>query len=299
VVIESTAYSACLRVARQHYENFPVASRLVPRDMRPHLAAIYAFARVADDFADEESRSDAARLALLDDWARRLRTATRASETRPGVSSPPSESTSDSMTGAIFVALAATIRRCHLDVQLFEDLLSAFRQDVLVKRYDTWDRLLDYCRRSANPVGRLVLSVAGCRDPELFALSDAVCTALQITNFCQDLERDWAKGRLYVPATIMSAHSAREDQLDRRPLAPAWRAALRDVGSRTRELFEAGRPIAGRVDGRLRWELRMTWLAGMRVLNRLERGGFDVFRERPSLGWRDAAPLAWQMLTWR
>ncbi len=299
MVVESAAYAACQRVARQHYENFPVASRLLPRGMRRHVAAIYAFARVADDFADEEARSDAARLALIDDWGRRLHAAVEVDESRPTVSLPADQVGGEPITAAIFVAVAATIRRCDLDVRLFDDLLSAFRQDVLVKRYDTWTALLDYCRRSANPIGRLVLTVAGYRDPQLFGMSDAICTALQLTNFCQDLERDWLKGRLYVPAAIMRLHEAREDQLDRRPIAAAWRETLHEVANRARALFEIGRPIAGRVDGRLRWELRMTWLGGVRVLDRLERDAFDVFRRRPSLGWRDAMPLVWRLMTWR
>jgi hydroxysqualene synthase len=297
VVIES-AYAACLSLARQHYENFPVASRLVPRGMRPHIAAIYAFARVADDFADEGSRSDAARLALLDDWRGRL-LATVRKEVATG-SAVGVEPTQDrSTTAAIFVALDATIRRCDLDVQLFADLLSAFRQDVLVKRYETWEDVLDYCRRSANPIGRLVLAVAGYRDPDVIAMADAVCTALQLTNFCQDLARDWNKGRLYIPRSIFEARGAREDDLDRRQLTSAWREALGEVGARTRALFEEGRPLVDAVSGRLRWELRMTWLGGVRVLDQLDRAGFDVFRSRPSLGWRDAMPIAWRTLRWQ
>jgi len=297
VVIES-AYAACLRVARQHDENFPVASRLLPSEMRPHIAAIYAFARIADDFADEGSRSDSARLALLDDWRRRL-LATR--QEAPAESAQPgSESIADDSTPvAVFVALAATIRSCHLDMQLFDDLLSAFRQDVLVKRYENWEDVLEYCRRSANPIGRLVLAIAGCRDPQASAMADAVCTALQLTNFCQDLERDWTKGRLYIPRSIVCAHGAREHDLDRRQLTPAWHDALHEISSRARVLFDVGRPISDVVRGRLRWELRLTWLSGVRVLDRLERAGFDVFHARPSLGWRDVMPLFWRMMTWR
>ena len=287
-MVIDAAYAVCLRLARRHYENFPVASRLVPREMRPHIAAIYAFARIADDFADEGSRSDDARLALLDDWGRRLHAA----------AAGEAGDAQDPDVAAVFQALGATIRRCDLDVRLFDDLLSAFRQDVLVTRYETWEDLLEYCRRSANPVGRLVLSVAGYRDPRTAAMSDGVCTALQLTNFWQDLDRDWQKGRLYVPASVVSACGAREDDLGRRRMTPEWQRAMRDLSGRTRGLFERGRPIADAVRGRLRWELRATWLGGVRVLDGLERCDFDVFRARPSLGWRDAAPIGWAVVTW-
>lgn len=287
MVVEA-AYAVCRRLARQHYENFPVASRLLPSSARHHVAAIYAFARIADDFADEGDRPDAARLALLDDWQRRLQKAASGRVEDDG-----------SDASAIFTALGATISRCSLEPQLFVDLISAFRQDVLVKRYETWDELLDYCRRSANPVGRLVLRIAGYREPRLDALSDSVCTALQLTNFWQDLEVDGRKGRLYVPLALVRAAGANERDLGRRRFTPEWRATLAAAVQETRAFFAAGRPIADAVRGRLRWELRATWLGGLRILDRLEAGGFDVFRHRPTLGWRDAPPIAWRFLTWR
>jgi squalene synthase HpnC len=257
--------------------------------MRPHIAAIYAFARMADDFADEGDAPDEARLGRLDDWQRRLHAAAA------GRSLEPAGTTAD----AVFTALGATIRRCELDVRLMDDLLSAFRQDVLVKRYGTWADVLDYCRRSANPVGRLVLAVAGVRDERAAAESDAVCTALQLTNFWQDLERDWRKGRLYVPLEVLGATGAAEADLDGRSLTPAWRRALAEMARRTRESFEQGRGVADHVHGRLRWELRATWLGGVRILDLLERTDFDVFRRRPTLGWKDAGPIAWGMIGWR
>ena len=287
-MVVAAAYARCLHLARQHYENFPVASRLLPASARPHIAAIYAFARLADDFADEGQRSDAARLALLDDWGRRLHEAA-------GGASEPEESDA----GAIFLALGDTMRRCGLEVQLFDDLLSAFRQDVQVKRYETWADVLDYCRRSANPVGRLVLRIAGYRDAALDRDSDAVCSALQLTNFWQDLERDWQNGRLYVPLAVVRETGADVRDLQRRRMSPEWRAALAIAARETRTLFAAGRPVADRVSGRLRWELRATWLGGTRILDRLESSGFDVFRSRPTLGWIDATRIGWQTLTWK
>jgi phytoene synthase len=169
---------------------------------------------------------------------------------------------------------------------------------VRVKRYATWNDVLDYCRRSANPVGRLVLRIAGYASPQLDRESDAVCTALQLTNFWQDLERDWNKGRLYVPADELAATGAREEDLDRRRWTTEWRATLARVAARTRELFADGRPVADHVRGRLRWELRLTWLGGVRILDSLERRGFNVFDRRPTLSVADAPSLLWRAWSW-
>jgi squalene synthase HpnC len=287
VVIDS-AYATCLRLARQHYENFPVASRLLPRALRPHVAAVYAFARVADDFADEGRHAATDRLTRLDDWRERLDAAIAGRTTDDG-----------SDASAIFLALGETMRRFALEPRLFVDLLSAFRQDVVVSRYDTWDDVLDYCSRSANPVGRLVLRLAGHRDATLDAWSDHVCTALQLTNFWQDLAIDWSRGRLYVPLGVIRAHGADERDLDRGVVTSAWRAALGDAARITRDRFDAGRPVVDAMRGRLGWELRATWLGGVRVLDRLEASEFDVFARRPRLGWRDAPALAWGAAFWR
>lgn len=282
------AYATCLRLARAHYENFPVASRLLPKASRPHVAAIYAFARLADDFADEGDRAVEARLALLADWQRRLDEA---------ASGRPQDDGSDA--SRVFVALSDTMRAHRLEPTLFEDLLSAFRQDVTVTRYDDWESLIDYCRRSANPVGRLVLRISGCREASLDAASDAVCTALQLTNFWQDLERDFHKGRVYVPQAVVGRHGADERDIGRRRMTPEWRAALGEAAGRTRAFFDRGRPVADGVRGRLRWELRATWLGGVRILDRLEACGFDVFRRRPTLGWRDAPGIVTRAILWK
>jgi hydroxysqualene synthase len=280
------AYAYCEKLAREHYENFPVASLLLPAAMRPHIAAIYAFARTADDFADEPGIPDDERFRLLDDWSARLQQRGRA------------QAAPDAHADRVFLALDATIDRYQLPVQLLEDLLSAFRQDITVKRYATWTDLLDYCRRSANPVGRLVLRVAGYDDARLDAASDAVCTALQLTNFWQDLEGDWKNGRLYVPLEERDRAGARDEHLDAGRMTPEWQAALRAVTLRTRALFAAGRPVCDGVRGRLRWELRATWLGGSRILDKLEARGFDVFRDRPALGAADAPALLIGALRW-
>ena len=281
------AYAYCERLAQSHYENFPVASHLLPASMRPHIAAIYAFARIADDMADEGTRPDAARLDDLFKWGARLDQAL-------GSGSP-----GDGPHGEVFVALQHSIPACQLPLQLFHDLLSAFRQDVVVKRYETWEDLQDYCRRSANPVGRLVLRVAGHRLPELDEASDAVCTALQLTNFWQDLRIDWERGRLYLPASVWRATGATEDGLDADRLPDEWRSAVLDAVEFTRRLFVRGRAVCDGVEGRLKYELRATWLGGTRILNRLERSGFDVFHQRPALGAADAIVIACGTLLWR
>jgi phytoene synthase len=288
VVTTQEAYATCLRLARQHYENFPVASRLVPRASRPHIAAVYAFARIADDFADEGDRPAADRLALLEQWQWRLHEAAAGRVQDDGTDA-----------AQVFTALMHTIRTCGLDVQLFDDLLSAFGQDVVVGRYETWADLMDYCRRSANPVGRLVLRITGHRDPVLDRQSDAICTALQLTNFWQDLAIDWARGRLYVPADVAGAAQADEADLAAGRWTPAWQLALRECGQRTRARFAEGRPLLAQVRGRLRHELRATWLGGMRILDRLEVVDYDVWRQRPALTWTDGAAIAWQVLRWR
>jgi squalene synthase HpnC len=283
------AYSYCERIAREHYENFPVASVLLPAPMRPHIAAIYAFARRADDFADEPGPSADERLRLLDAWGLRL---------DRGV--PP---TNDLGTIAgddlIFIALDHTIRTRQLPRSLFHDLLSAFRQDVTTTRYDTWPEVFDYCRRSANPIGRLVLRVAGYDDPALDARSDAVCTALQLTNFWQDLAIDWRRGRLYLPAEERTRAHARESDLDCPQMTREWREAVRHAIRRTRDLFATGRPICDAVRGRLRWELRLTWLGGMRILEKIDAADCDVLGHRPTLGPADALVLASRALQWR
>lgn len=293
------AYRACQDLAQSHYENFPVASRLMPRHLRKHVAAIYAFARTADDFADEPGRDDAERLRLLSEWRSLLHASQPGNGERvafPGKHHPPEH---NRLPGSVFIALHDTIERFQLPISSFDDLLDAFAQDVTTHRYATWSAVMDYCRRSANPVGRLVLRLSGYRDDRLDAASDAVCTALQLTNFWQDLAIDWTRGRLYVPEEIWQFHGADPSTLDNRRMSAAWTAALRDCGERTASLFADGRPVCDGVNGRLRYELRATWLGGMRILDRLERSGYDVFTGRPALGTFDALVIACETLLWR
>jgi squalene synthase HpnC len=262
--------------------------------MRPHVAVVYAFARAADDFADEGQRPADERHRLLDGWLRRLRHAAKGLKTRerpPERGEPPE-------TVDLFMELGVTIRELSLPVSLFEDLLSAFRQDVTVARYDTWDQLLDYCRRSANPVGRIVLRIAGYDDEQLDRWSDSICTGLQLVNFWQDLKMDFDRGRLYVPAEVLQRYGATEAELSAGNMTPAWRSVLEDVASRTRLLFRDGRPLCEQLEGRLRYELRATWLGGIRILNRLEKRRFDVVKSRPVIGAGDLPWFVARMVAW-
>ena len=284
------AYKACERRARTHYENFPVASVLLPSAMRRHVSAVYAFARVADDFADEGSRQVPERLHLLDGWGDRLQLAINDDPQPPPAAGEPAD------TVAIFTAVAGTIADCSLPGRLFADLISAFRQDVLVHRYEDWPALFDYARRSANPVGRLVLRIAGHRSPELDQWSDAICTALQFTNFWQDFDTDAARGRIYLPASELARQGLTSGQS---PAGPALAQALHEAVAVTRQLFTDGRPLCDALGGRLRYELRATWLGGVRILDRVERHlGRGATGGRPTLAARDAPWLAWRLITW-
>jgi len=287
-------FDALVCDARAHYENFPVASLVLPKSMRRHVAAVYAFARAADDFADEGSLPDHTRHALLDGWLRRLEDAAST-----GGAGAPLVSGEPANTLEIFAALGATIRECELPVSLFADLVSAFRQDITTPRYASWDTLLDYCRRSANPVGRLVLRIAGCATADLDRASDAVCTALQLTNFWQDVALDLDRGRVYLPEETMRVHGARVENLGAGLTPIEWRRALADAASRTRAMFDAGRPVCDGVGGRLRYELRATWLGGVRILDGLAAADHDVVRRRPTIGAIDLPWFLWRLLTWR
>jgi squalene synthase HpnC len=283
------AYAACAALARSHYENFPVASYLLPAAMRPHVAAVYAFARVADDIADEGTDAPAVRQARLQAWRQRLHTAAMSTNAFRG------EPTRDNL---IFVALGHSIRSLELPVSLFDDLLSAFGQDTTTTRYGSWTELIDYCRRSANPIGRLVLRIAGCRDDAMDRSSDALCTALQLTNFWQDFGRDWRAGRLYVPREVLDACDASETDLVAGCFTDQWaRAIARCVGF-TRAQFTDGRAVCDGVRGRLRLELRVTWLGGSRILDRVDLARHDLLHQRPSLSTADFATLLWRAVRW-
>jgi len=284
------AYAACEALARSHYENFPVASRLLPAPMRPHIAAVYAFARVADDIADEGTAPAEARRVQLDAWQRRLHAVVAGSDGVP-----------DAHEDLILVALAHSIRTLDLPIALFDDLVSAFGQDTMTSRYASWADVFDYCRRSANPVGRLVLRIAGYRDQMLDRSSDALCTALQLANFWQDFGRDWRGGRIYVPREVQISTGAHERELadaPAGPLSPAWASAIGQCVAITKEQFAAGRAVCDGVRGRLRYELRFTWLGGPRILERVERARRELLTYRPTLDGGDVPLLLWRAARW-
>ena len=258
------AYAECKRLARRHYENFPVASRLVPRDKREALAAIYAFARYADDVADEPGVEG--RLEKLTAWRELLR-----------------EGFSGRAQHPVFVALEDSAQRFHLSLKNFEDLLQAFESDVKVNRRQDFASLLAYCSCSANPVGRLVLELFGHRDPELFAFSDCICTALQLTNFWQDVAVDLERDRIYLPLEDLERFEYTLDDLRAHRADGRWRELLEFEIARTRRLFEQGQALPETVVPELRRQLRLTWLGGTTVLRKIQAAGYDVFRRRPSL----------------
>jgi squalene synthase HpnC len=283
-------YTECEKLARSHDENFPVASWLLPARMRPHVAALYAFARIADDVADEGHATPEERQARLQAWSERLHDAIRR---------PPLSTDRD---GLVLAAVGHSIRSLDLPIALFDDLLSAFGQDTMTNRYDSWCEVLDYCRRSANPVGRLVLRIAGFADADLDRSSDALCTALQLTNFWQDFGRDWRSGRLYVPREVQQACGASERELSEGQttgrLADSWDRTLEQCVVFTRARYEEGRAVCSAVGGRLGLELRLTWLGGSRVLDRAERGRVDLLSVRPVLRASDVPAILWHAVWW-
>lgn len=274
------AFAHCEALARAHYENFPVGL-FVPRERQRYVHALYAFMRAADDFADEP-QYEGRRREKLAEWQARLEAACEGRADDP-----------------IFLALGETVRRLEIPRELLLDLLSAFRQDVEKSRYEGWDELLDYCRRSANPVGRLVLIVFGQRDPALAPLSDAICTGLQLANHWQDLAVDLGKDRIYVPGELLRRHGLTEADLRAGRADERFQGLMKELVARARELFARGRPLCDRVGRELRFELRLTWLGGSRILDGIEAAGYDVFRRRPRHGLVDKLALAWSAWRWK
>ncbi|AOB31959.1 phytoene synthase [Bordetella sp. H567] len=273
-------------MAVDHYENFPVASILLPRRLRAAVGDIYRFARSADDIADEGSADDASRLAALAAYRDELH---RIAQGKPGA-----RVVADPALAAIFDPLAATIARHQLPITPFYDLLSAFEQDVTVKRYADEAALLDYCARSANPVGRLMLHLYGAAGPDNLRDADAICTGLQLVNFWQDVHIDWRKERVYLPQDALCRHGVTEEDIATCRLAPAWEALMAEMVARTRALLHSGAPLARRLPGRIGLELRLVVQGGLRILERIERARYDVFMNRPELGARD-----WGVMMWR
>jgi squalene synthase HpnC/squalene synthase HpnD len=262
-VAEAERYTRWL--ATHHYENFNVASWLLPKRLHQHFYNLYAYCRWADDLGDEIS--DPARaLELLDAWDQELRDCYGGKPSHP-----------------VFVALGQTIRAFDIPIEPFSDLLVAFRQDQTVHRYSTWNDMLGYCRYSANPVGRLVLYLCGYRDAERQQLSDATCTALQLANFWQDVGRDLEKGRIYIPLETLAAHGLSEEDIVARRFDARFVSLMKELIARTRELFAEGMPLAARVDSALRVDIEMFSRGGLAVLDSIEAIGCNTLQHRPSI----------------
>lgn len=273
-------------VSAEHYENFPVASLLCPPSLRPAVRAIYAYARTADDLADEGNERPAQRLAALAAYRADLNAilAGRAVSRR---------------WRSAFEPLRDAIQAHSLPATLLHDLLDAFEQDVVKHRYADRADLLDYCRRSANPVGRLLLHLYGIDDSAALRQSDAICTALQLVNFWQDLGVDTRRGRLYVPLADCRRHGVADAQLLAGRDSAAVRALVADEVDWARSLMREGSPLALRLPGRVGWELRFVVQGGLRVLEKIERNHHDALERRPVVRAWDAPLLAWRALTMR
>jgi squalene synthase HpnC len=267
----------------QHYENFPVASLLCPARLRPPIAAIYHFARTADDIADEGTASPAERLAALAAFRADLNAVKKGlavSERWPSV----------------FAKLGPMLHQWQLPMRLLTDLLSAFEQDVVKTRYANQEELLDYCRRSANPIGRLLLHLYGLNDAEALAQSDSICTALQLVNFWQDLSEDIPRGRIYLPAAMQARHGVTETELFRQQNSSNTRALVAESVGWARQLMRQGAPLVKKVPGRAGWELRLVVQGGLRIAERIEQLDFATLQQRPVIGKRDALIMGWRAL---
>lgn len=254
-----------------HYENFPVASLLLPRRLREPVEAVYRFARTADDIADEGEAAPAERLARLADY--------HAALDRIDHGETP--------TDPVFGPLAKAVHAHAIPLVPFHDLLSAFEQDVQKTRYASFGELMDYCRRSANPVGRLMLHLYGDHDPRHQAYSDAICSSLQLINFLQDIAVDYRKNRIYLPQDELAAHRVSEDQIAQGDPGGLWRAMMYKQIERARKLLQAGAPLGRRLKGRIGLELRVTILGGEAILRKLHADPGCVFHDRPVLTKKD------------
>ncbi|MDB5804673.1 MAG: Squalene/phytoene synthase [Betaproteobacteria bacterium] len=268
-----------------HYENFPVASIILPRRLREPIAAIYHFARGADDIADEGDAGDAERIAGLEAYRAQLRLA--------AAGEPPAPQPEAMM----FTRLGDVIRHYNLPVQLFEDLLDAFAQDVVKKRYADFPEVLDYCRRSANPVGRLLLHLYGKADAENLRRSDCICSALQLINFWQDIAVDWQKERVYLPQDSLVRFGASEADIAQSKLTPQFLAMMKFEVARARAMLRDGAPLVHALPGRMGIELRMVVQGGLRILEKIEAVHYDMFRHRPILKAWDWALMAGRAIT--
>lgn len=262
----------------EHYENFPVASILMPRKLRYPISVIYTFARQADDFADEGNASDEVRLAQLDNFRQEL--------DRIKAGTTPQTK--------LFVDLADIITRHKLPLQLFYDLLDAFSQDVTKKRYADFGEVMSYCRRSANPIGQLLLHLYGEATPRNLAYSDAICSSLQLINFWQDIEIDFKKDRIYLPQNEMAKYKVTEEQIAQGNTSGLWQDLMLFQIKRTQKLLQAGAPLGKILRGRIGLEMRMIIMGGDTILRKLHKSRGDIFHNRPVL-----KPADWLYMAYR
>jgi phytoene synthase len=264
------AFAYCAEITNRHYENFPVASLLFPADKRPYIQAIYAFSRIADDFADEGSGYPEAKLAKLNDWEESLKLCYQ------GVASHP-----------VFIALAETVKRHEIPMEPLQNLLTAFRQDVIKNRYETFQDVLEYCSCSANPVGRLVLMVFGYKDPKLYKLSDSICTALQLANFWQDIAVDLKKDRLYIPLEDLQRYRYSVEDWKEQRYDERFKEVMNFQIERTRQMFYDGAELPVLVNKDLEVELKLVWFGGMEILKKIKKIDYNLYKEKPIIRMRD------------
>jgi squalene synthase HpnC len=265
-------------MAVDHYENFPVASVLLPKRLRRPVEIIYHFARQADDFADEGAIPDEERLAKLDAFGAELR--------RIDAGETPQT--------LLFQDVASIVAEFELPLQLFHDLLDAFSQDVVKKRYANFSEVLDYCRRSANPVGRLLLHLYEDATPQNLAYSDAICTSLQLINFWQDVKKDYAIARIYLPQDEMAAYGVSEEEIAQGRPGDAWRRLMAFQCDRARDMMKSGAPLGSVLSGRIGLEMRMIIAGGLRILDKLRAVDYDMFNRRPVL-----RPADWVIMAFK
>jgi squalene synthase HpnC len=271
-----SSFKYCEDITRSHYENFPVASFFIPKEKRNYIYSIYAFARAADDFADEQGiRSKEDRLNLLNEWNQKL-----------------VDCFNGKVYDPIFIALNKTVTDCSISIEPLENLLKAFRQDVIKNRYENFEEVLAYCVNSANPIGRLMLMVFGYDDEVMNQLSDKICTALQLTNFWQDIAIDLDKDRIYLPLDDMKRFNYSEEDLENNNVNNSFKALLIFEIERTQKLFDEGKELIAltkerKVLKKLSQQLVLTWHGGTGILNKIKENDYDVFNKRPKLKFFD------------
>jgi squalene synthase HpnC len=268
------AFHYCERLTYDHYENFPVASLFLPKDKRRHICAIYSFARIADDYADEPGLTAAERIESLNDWEEQLFDCYRGEAHHP-----------------VFVALRETVERFQIPHELFRDLLLAFRSDVTTHRYETFDDVLGYCENSANPIGRLILLLFNYRSESMLLQSDFICTGLQLANFWQDVSVDLQKDRVYIPTDDIREFGYSEEELFQHRVTQGFKDMMWFELDRTARILREGKPLLLEVGTDVALELRLTWNGGMKILKKIERAGFDVLNHHPRLTLVDKASL--------